>query len=64
MFKYLKKMLSGPNALEAAAAELEEAYLELLSAQTGVDYSKSIVAYNEARIARLEAYLGFVEEPK
>jgi hypothetical protein len=64
MFKHLKKLLSGPNALEAATAELEEAYLALLSAQTGVDYAKSMVAYNEARIIRLEAYLGFVEEPK
>ena len=64
MIKYLKKLLSGPTDLEAAAIELSEAYLDLLSAQTGVDYSKSIVAYNEARIARLESYLGFVEDHK
>jgi len=57
MIKYLKKLLKGPDALEAANAELNEAYLELLIAQTGVDYAKGIVAYNEARIARLEAYL-------
>lgn len=64
MFKYLKKLLSGPTDLEAAAAELSEAYLELLTAQTGVDYSKGIVAYNEARIARLEAYLAQYGEHK
>jgi len=57
MIKYLKKLLAGPTDLEAAAIELSEAYLALLSAQTGVDYAKGIVAYNEARIARLEAYL-------
>jgi hypothetical protein len=57
MIKYLKKLLSGPTDLEAAAAELSDAYLELLAAQTGVDYAKSMVDYNEARISRLESYL-------
>ena len=57
MIKYIKKLMAGPTGLETAAAELEEAYLELLSAQTAVDYSRSVVAYNETRIARLEAYI-------
>ena len=57
MIKYLKKLMARPTGLETAASELEEAYLELLSAQTAVDYATSIVAYNKTRIARLEAYI-------
>jgi hypothetical protein len=64
MFKYLKRLVKGPTDLEAANTELNEAYLELLSAQTGVEYTQSIVNFNKARIARLEAYLEFVEESK
>jgi tRNA A37 N6-isopentenylltransferase MiaA len=75
MFKYLKRLVKGPTDLEAAntelneaylelLTELNEAYLELLSAQTGVEYTQSIVNFNKARIARLEAYLEFVEESK
>lgn len=64
MIAWLKNLFRTPSDLEAAAAELSEAYLELLTAQTGVDYSKGIVTYNEARIARLEAYLAQYREQK
>jgi chemotaxis receptor (MCP) glutamine deamidase CheD len=53
----LKKLLARPTNLEKAATELSEARLELLAAQTAVDYARSVVAYNETRIARLEEYL-------
>lgn len=64
MIAYLKKLLRGPTDLDAAATELSEAYLELLTAQTGVEYSKSMVDYNVARIDRLEAYLAQYREQK
>ena len=57
MIDTLKRLLAKPTNLERAAAELSEARLELLSAQTAVDYARSIVTYNQTRIVRLEEYL-------
>jgi hypothetical protein len=57
MIAMIKKLLAKPTTLETASTELSEAYLELLSAQTAVDYATSVVAYNQTRIARLEAYI-------
>ena len=37
--------------------ELAEAHLAKLKAETGVDFAKSIVDYNNAKIKRLEARL-------
>jgi hypothetical protein len=57
MIDTLKRLLAKPTNLEWAAAELTEARLELLSAQTAVDHAHSVVTYNQTRIARLEEYL-------
>jgi len=37
--------------------ELAEAQLEMLQAETAVDYAESIVMYNKVRIERLNEYL-------
>jgi hypothetical protein len=37
--------------------ELAMANLAKLEAETAADYAKSVVAYNDARIKRLEAHL-------
>lgn len=46
---------------EIMAQELAEARRELLAGETAVEFAKSIVSYNHARIKRLEARL---EAPK
>ena len=43
--------------------ELEDAKRELLEAQTGRDYAMAIVAYNEQRIERLQAYVQNCTKP-
>ena len=43
--------------LEMVTQELALAHLAKLEAETAVDYTKSVVAYNDARIKRLESYL-------
>jgi len=58
MIAWFKKLYQPINDFDAAQAELREAYLELLTAQTAVDYATSVVSYNKTRIARLEAYVG------
>jgi hypothetical protein len=40
-----------------ALRELQEARLARLEAQSAVDFAKSVVDYNNARIIRLEAFL-------
>lgn len=42
---------------DAIAAELAEAEMALLKAETGVEYAQSLVDYNTARVKRLKAYL-------
>jgi len=42
---------------EAVTTELAEAEVNLLKAETGVEYAQSLVAYNKARVKRLSAYL-------
>lgn len=47
-----------PRALqEIISAELREAQLNKLKAESAVEYAKSVVAYNEQRIARLQKRL-------
>ena len=41
--------------MEMIAAELAEAHLSKLRAETGVEYAQSIVDYNINRITRLNA---------
>lgn len=42
-----------PSPMEMIAAELAEAHLAKLEAETGVEYTQSIVDYNVTRIERL-----------
>ena len=53
----LKRMLKMPTPLEVAAIELAGAELELLQAETAVEFASSAVSFNKNRIKRLKAFL-------
>jgi hypothetical protein len=53
----MKEPFKKPTPLEMIAAELSDAHLEKLNAETAVEYAQSIVDYNMTRIARLNARL-------
>ena len=53
----LKQLFQRITASDAIVAELAEAEMALLKAETGVEYAQSLVDYNTARIKRLKAYL-------
>lgn len=53
----MKEPFKKPTPLEVIAAELADAHLEKLDAETAVEFSQSIVDYNTTRIARLNARL-------
>jgi len=53
----MKEPFKKPTPLEMIAAELADAHLEKLNAETAVEYAQSIVNYNTTRIARLNARL-------
>jgi hypothetical protein len=53
----MKEPFKKPTPLEMIAAELADAHLEKLDAETAVEYAQSIVNYNTTRIARLNARL-------
>ena len=56
--KYLNKTFFAPvNPLDVANTELLQAKLELLRAETGVDYSIALVEYNKKRVLRPENYI-------
>lgn len=57
MIEKLKEHYRQPTPLEVVTKELAQAHLAKLEAETAVDYAKSIVDYNNARIKRLEAHL-------
>ena len=57
MINYIKERFRQRTPLEMITQELALAHLAKLEAETAVDYSKSVVAYNDARIKRLETYL-------
>lgn len=57
MINYIKEKFRQPTPLEVVSKELAQAHLRKLEAETAVDYARSIVAYNEARIKRLEGYM-------
>ena len=46
-----------PTPLQVAVKELAAAELELLKAETGVEYASSAVFFNRAQIKRLRAYI-------
>lgn len=54
---WLKAAFAKPTPLELAAQELIDAERSKLVAETGLDYAKSQVAYNTARILRLRVFI-------
>ena len=50
-------MARAVTPLQAITAELAEAEMSLLKAETGVEYAQAAVTYNKNRIKRLKAYL-------
>ena len=57
IFRYFKETLRARTLQEIISKELREAQLSKLEAESGVDYAKSVVAYNEQRIVRLQKRL-------
>ena len=57
IYTELKRMFKMPTPLEIAASQLVEAELELLKAETGVEYASSMVMFNKAQIKRLKSYI-------
>jgi uncharacterized protein YutE (UPF0331/DUF86 family) len=57
MINHIKERMRQPTPLEMIIKELAAAHLAKLEAESAVDYAKSVVAYNDARIKRLDAYL-------
>jgi hypothetical protein len=53
LFDLLKQPFKRPTPLEMIAAELSDAHLRKLEAETACEYAQSIVDYNVARIERL-----------
>ena len=60
MIDYLKNLFRQPTRWEMVTKELAEAYVAKLEAETAVDYATSVVAYNDARIARLTSLMNVV----
>ena len=59
-----REMIKTVTPAQAIARELAEAEMELLKAETGVEWAQASVTYNKNRIKRLKAYLANTEEPK
>jgi len=57
ILKYFKETLRARTLQEIISKELREAQLNKLEAESGVEYAKSVVAYNEQRIVRLQKRL-------
>jgi hypothetical protein len=59
MFSYteFKSMFRMPTPLQMAARELANAELELLKAETGVEFASSLVTFNKQRVTRLKAFM-------
>lgn len=54
MLGFLKKQITHPPIENLIEKELYEARRSLMEAETGLEWAQSMVAYNKARIARLE----------
>ena len=55
--KYIKDILRSKTIYEVVHAELQDAYLRKLEAETAAEYAHAAMQYNEERIKRLEARL-------
>jgi hypothetical protein len=58
------KLFRKPSLLQTATNELADAERERLLAQTAVEFYQSTVAYNDARIKRLKAYITTLAKPQ
>ena len=58
----IKRLCRRLTPAEMAAAELGEAELSKLQAQTGQEYAASLVQYHDQRITRLRKYLKSIGE--
>ena len=64
MITFLKERFREPTPLEVIAAELAKAHLAKLEAESARDYADSVVAYNKARIGRLNLRLKEYNQPE
>ena len=55
--KYVKDILRAKTIAEVIYAELQDAHLRKLEAETAAEYANATMQYNEERIKRLEARL-------
>jgi hypothetical protein len=55
--KYIKDILRAKTIAEVIYAELQDAHLRKLEAETAAEYANAAMQYNEERIKRLEARL-------
>jgi len=55
--KVMREVTRTKTIREIIAAELREAHKKKLEAESGVEYARSIVQYNEQRIQRLQKRL-------
>jgi hypothetical protein len=55
--KFIKELCRPKTINEIIAVELREAHLKKLQAESAVEYARSVVAYNEQRIERLNSRL-------
>ena len=55
--KYIKDILRSKTISEVIYAELQDAHLRKLEAETAAEYANATMQYNEQRIARLMARL-------
>ena len=55
--KYIKDILRAKTISEVIYAELQEAHLRKLEAETAAEYAHATIQYNERRIQRLERRL-------
>jgi tRNA(Phe) wybutosine-synthesizing methylase Tyw3 len=55
--KYIKDILRAKTIAEVIRAELQEAHLRKLEAETAAEYANAAMHYNEERIQRLERRL-------
>ena len=55
--KYIKDILRSKTISEVIYAELQDAHLRKLEAETAAEYANANIQYNEERIKRLEARL-------
>ena len=56
--KKLLELFKQPTPLQMVAAELAQAHLSKLEAETAAEYAQSVVSYNLSRIERLNKRRG------